>query len=298
MGAIGNEALTWPSVHQPKSLQEAWELKSALGENALYVSGGTLLRTQWDAGTLSMPKQLIDLRSIPGINDITSTEFHLSLGALTTLSECRKNKLLIAAAPAVEEAVRCIAAPAVRNLATLGGNVSSGFGDILPALLVYDAELVTYDGKFLSVQSITDWLEDRWGAGKSATDLVAEVRITSADHVGPESGRLEVFRKVGRREAFTPSLVTVALFAEIDTGHRIQNVRIAAGGGTGRPLRLRAAELLLEGTVYEERMLGDLYEVVVNGFATYSDPFATEAYKKKTAGNLIVSELWKTMNSR
>jgi len=113
-----------------------------------------------------------------------------------------------------------------------------------------------------------------------------------------ETWRMDVFHKVGRREAFIPSLVTIAMTADIDAGHRASRVRIAAGGGSGQPLRLYDAEDLLEGKVVEEGMLGEVYEAVVNGFETYSDPFATEIYKKKTAGNLIISELWKMMNVR
>ena len=115
MGAIQNKALIPSGLYQPHSLHEAWELKSALGDSAMYVSGGTLLRTQWEAGTVPMPKQLIDLRKIAGLGNISLTEFHLTLGALSLLSQCRKNELLLAAAPAVQEAVRCIAAPSVRN---------------------------------------------------------------------------------------------------------------------------------------------------------------------------------------
>jgi xanthine dehydrogenase small subunit len=293
MGAIQNEALLPPRLHQPSSLHEAWELKSSLKESALYVSGGTLLRTQWEAGTVPMPSNLIDLGGVEGIGEIRMSEFHLTAGALTTLSECRRNGLLQSTAPAVQEAARCIAAPAVRNLATLGGNISSGYGDILPALLVYNAELVSYDGKFLAVQPLTDWLNDKWGGIRPAADIVTEVRITPFAQESEEMRRLEVFRKVGRREAFTASLVTVAITASIDAGNLISGVRIAAGGGSGRPQRIYAAEALLEGKVFKDGLLSELYEAVLNGFETYSDPFATDAYKRKTAANLIVSELWK-----
>lgn len=289
------EALLTPRVYQPRSLHEAWELKSSLGSGALYVSGGTLLRTQWEAGTAPMPKHLIDLRKVEEIGGISFTEMNITLGALVTLAQCRKDRQLQAVAPAIREGMRVIAAPAVRNLATLGGNIASGYGDILPALLVHDAEIVTYDGRFLSVQLLKSWLDERWEGTRPHGDLIAGIRLAPAAPENPELRQFEVFRKVGRREAFTASLVTVAVSATIGPGNLISGVRIAAGGGSGRPRRLEAAEALLEGAVYEESMLSPLYEAVANHFASYSDPFATEAYKKKTAGNLIVSEIWKAM---
>lgn len=103
---------------------------------------------------------------------------------------------------------------------------------------------------------------------------------------------------MGRRDAFTASLVTIAITASFDASSRsLSGVRIAAGGGTGRPQRLPAAEALLEGAVYSDSLMAAVYEAVENSFDTYSDPFATEAYKRKTAGNLIVSELWKGLKA-
>ena len=295
MGAlIEGGSLKQPGLVQPNNLNEAWELKSALGSGALYISGGTLLRTQWDAGTVQLPKVLIDLRSIEGIDDIYRAETHIGLGALTSLSRCRRNEYLQVLAPGIQEAVKSIAAPAVRNLATLGGNIASGYGDILPALLVYDAEVVSYDGGSLKVLSLIEWLDLRWGGERSATEIVAEIRIPSSVSAGsPGFRRMGAYRKVGRREAFTPSLVTAGITAIVTDEPRLYGVRIAAGGGSGRPRRLRGAEAVLEGNVYDDRLLPVLYEAVVNDFETYNDPFASEDYKKKTAGNLIVSELWK-----
>ncbi|WP_379148086.1 FAD binding domain-containing protein [Paenibacillus sp. sgz500992] len=298
MGAIWSEKPAPPAVHQPRSLQEAWELKTILGEGAVYVSGGTLLRTQWEAGTAPLPQQMIDLRNIAGMGEIGLAEDYLTIGSLVSLSQCRGNLDLREITPAVQEAARNIAAPAVRNLATLGGNISSGYGDILPALLVYDAEVASFDGKFLSVQPVEAWLKRRWSGEKPAAELLAGIRFPSAGYEHEEWSKLEIFRKVGRRDAFTASLVTIAVAATFDAaGRSLNGVRIAAGGGTSRPQRLPAAEAVLEGAVYSDSLMAAVYEAVESSFDSYSDPFATEAYKRKTAGNLIVSELWKGLNA-
>lgn len=300
MGGIQSDKAASPAVYQPGSLQEAWELKMLLGDGAVYVSGGTLLRTQWEAGTVPMPQQMIDLRRIAGMNEIINAEDYLTLGSLISLSQCRRNAYLQVAAPAVQEAAKNIAAPAVRNLATLGGNIAAGYGDLLPALLVYDAGLASYDGKFLAVQPLETWLNGRWGGEKPAAELVAGIRLPSAAGAGEQIGqsRVEFFRKVGRREAFSASLVTIAVTLTLNASdHGMSGVRIAAGGGSGRPQRLFAAEALLEGKVWSDSLLSAVYEAVESTFTTYSDPFATDAYKRKTAGNLIVSELWKVMNA-
>ncbi|WP_187355120.1 FAD binding domain-containing protein [Paenibacillus tengchongensis] len=295
MGAIQDGPLFTPALRQPRSLREAWELKSGLGDRAVYVSGGTLLRTQWEAGTAAVPQVLIDLRKIAGMGDMIEAEGYLTAGSLVTLAACRSSSALASAGPAAAEAARQIAAPAVRNLATLGGNIASGYGDMLPALLVHDAEIAVYDGEFLSVQPVEAWLERRWSGSVPPGELVAGIRLPRRETGG---ARLAICRKVGRREAFTASLVTAALAADWDAGSRtLRGVRLAAGGGSGRPQRLAAAEALLEDAELTHGLLGAVYEAVESGFASYDDPFASEAYKQKTAGNLIAAELWRLLES-
>ncbi|MFD1775608.1 FAD binding domain-containing protein [Paenibacillus rhizophilus] len=294
MEALRDEPLWTPAVQRPRSLHEAWELKRTFGRDGVYVAGSTLLRTQWEAGTVSMPKSLIDLRGIEDLADIDEDGGGLSIGALADLSRCRRSAALGHMAPAVQEAVRCIAAPAVRNLATIGGNIASGYGDCLPALLVCDAELAVFDGKFLSRRRVEEWLADRWSGMHPQEDILTGIWL--APPAGPAgSRRIEIFRKVGRREAFTPSLVTVAIGCFIDSEGRLSGVKIAAGGGSGRPQRLDIAEAVLEGASIGKEQLASVFEAVVTQFETYGDPFATVEYKKKTAGNLIVAELWKAL---
>lgn len=283
-----------PVLFRPRSIHEAWELKQEHGADAVYVSGSTLLRTQWEAGTVSLPKAMIDLRGLKGLASIDEQDGECFIGALTDLSTCRRSGELERVGPSLKEAARVIAAPAVRNLATIGGNIASGYGDALPALLVCGAELDIFDGRFTNRLSVEKWLASKWGSLHPPGDLLTGVRLAAPK--GPEGARrFETFRKVGRREAFTPSLTTAAVSGFIGGGGVLTHIRIAAGGGSGRPQRLHRAEALLEGQVLNAGLLAPLYESVLGQFETYSDPFASEEYKKKTAGNLIAAELWKVM---
>jgi len=266
-------------------------MKQSLGRSAAFVSGGTLLRTQWENGVAPMPSALIDLRGVPGLAGMTvSEEDGLVVGALATLSDCRRRPLLAERAPSLAEAVRSIAAPSVRNLGTIGGNVVSGVGDVLPALLAHDAELVWYggDGAKLSLsEAAADWLE-RFGE-ESETRVLTSIRL-------PRAGRGELFfeayRKVGRREAFTPSLVTVALRGRLDASGRWTDCRIAAGGGAMKPMRLTAAEAVWSGAAASGIDYGKLYMAAEAEYAGVTDAFADARYRKKTAAGLIASALW------
>lgn len=287
-----------PALYQPATLEEAWKLKRNLGERAVYAAGGTLLRTMWENGTAALPDVLIDLRGIKDFSGIRYDGDQLVIGALTDLSKCRSSAEIAAAAPALREAARGIAAPSVRNLATLGGNLACGYGDTLPALLVVEAELAVFGPSPVQWLPVAAWLADRWSGAYDPETILAGVRLPAAAAPGEGGRRFEAYRKVGRREAFTPSLVTAALAGFTGEGGVLRGVRIAAGGGSGCPQRLGKAEALLEGRRLSAELLPSLCEAVHEEYAPSGDAFATGAYKTKTAANLIAAELWRLLGDR
>lgn len=294
MGVLSSDPRHVPAVYRPSSLLEAWKMKRQLGDDALYAAGGTLLRTQWEAGTAGVPQTLIDLRGIEGVTGIIADEGECFIGALTDLSLCRKSPVLKALAPQLQEAVRAVAAPSVRNLATIGGNIACGYGDTLPALLVLDADLELYDGVCLVRMPVSSWLSERWGdmQGRRQDAILTGIRISSVADA-EDTLRLTAYRKVGRRETFTPSLVTAALAGSLRSDGTLERVRLAAGGGSGCPQRLKQAEVLLEGNCQSAQLLSQVYDAVQTEFEPVADAFAGTAYRKRTAGNLIAAELWR-----
>ncbi|MNN93580.1 hypothetical protein D3C76_1500810 [compost metagenome] len=78
----------------------------------------------------------------------------------------------------------------------------------------------------------------------------------------------------------------------ISSGGTLSGIRVAAGGGSGRPQRLEEAEKLLERSCLTAELLPQVYEAVLRQFETFDDAFATAEYKKKTTANLIAAELW------
>lgn len=305
--AIGyEEAERWeaPVILRPADAGEAWRLKRKLGVRAVYVSGGTLLRTHWEHGTLALPAALIDLRRVPGLAGVAVDETGLTIGAASTLSDCRRQPLLAERAPALLEAVRAIAAPSVRNLGTIGGNVACGVGDALPALLVHDAELRWFGSEGEERQRLRDWLEAR---GVSAEERVLtairlpNVGISAAVPVKgtePASGVYEAFRKVGRREAFTASIVTIALRGTLSAAGVWTDCRVAAAGGAAVPQRLPDVEALWNGRPAAALEWAAIRAAAYETFRAAGDAFAGESYRRATAANLIAAALWGFLNDR
>lgn len=283
-----------PSVWHPRDMAEAWTFKRLFDTDAIYIAGGTLLRTQWESGAAEMPSQLIDLSGIAELKGIAADEDAISIGALTTLGELRQHPLLTEHYPMLVSAVRSIAAPSIRNMATLGGNILSRIGDSLPALMACRAELEWCTGLSSYRESASDWVERLHVQSPKPSNLLVSVHLPFMNRNRNAPAKFGAYHKVGRREAFTPSVVTAALNGSLRPDGSIAEVAIVVGGGQTIPQRMFLAEKALKGQRPGRELLADVHRHVMNQFVTKPDPFSTDEYRRRTAANLVVAELWRT----
>ncbi|MEK3823719.1 FAD binding domain-containing protein [Paenibacillus sp. FSL K6-1558] len=304
-----------PSVWQPDTLQELQNIREQIEGTRCYVAGGTLLRTQWEASSKVLPEHLVSLACIPEISGISMQGDEIVIGAMTRLRECATDSLL-SRFPILHQAILAIAAPSVRNLATIGGNIASGIGDTLPALLVYDAELHFLTCRGMKTQHVALWLENGRDNKLNADDVLisihipfrnATVNLSSSDpeqyvyeteqSMPERNHQISFYRKLGRREAFTASLVTVACHGEINPEDgRWTQVAIAAGGGSGIAVRLTETEHWLRSGKADASQAAGLATQAVAEFVSYTDAFATELYRRQSAGNMLGAGLWQAFH--
>lgn len=279
-----------PAVWLPKSLEEAGVMKQKLGSRACFIAAGTLLQAEWEKGSVR-PSHLISLEGIAEMKGVSSEAVSgrsvVRIGALTTLGSLFSSSLVLQHSPLVTEAVRGIAAPAVRNRATIGGNVASGIGDAIPALLAADALISTFDGNARLTKPLWQWGQENYNGQITSSDIVTHIEL-------PELGLADYFyRKIGRREAFIPSIVTVAGCSMRQEDGTITHIRLAVGGGETPPQRLQFSEGLLQGGAIHDAVLESVYRNVLEEFQPVSDVFASTDYRKQIAANVIASELAK-----
>ncbi|WP_454191619.1 FAD binding domain-containing protein [Paenibacillus sp. Marseille-Q7038] len=295
---IGSERIMYPVLWQPESMEEARKIVENVSPHYQWAAGTTLLRTQWEMGTVPVPKHLISLASIRELNTCTTKENELCIGALMRLNACAALERIQTQFPLLSQAIDVISAPSIRNLATLGGNIVSGVGDSIPVLLVYEASLRWMTDTGLTEKKLTECLEE-WRRGqRSADHFLTEIRIPLSKPA-PEEGShtLSFFKKLGRREAFTPALVTIAFHGTMNSQGEWSSLAMAAGGGSGTAMRLVQTEKWIRQFPVGRLSLSELMKQVQDEFVTISDVFATDTYRKQAAAGLFASELWKGMRS-
>jgi len=106
----------------PKSVAEAVSLKAKHGSNAMYTAGGTDLYPNMKRRQLT-PQTLIGLRELKELQMITSDE-ELIIGSGVSLSEVAEHSEVRKHYPALAKAASLVSTPQLRNMGTIGGNLS------------------------------------------------------------------------------------------------------------------------------------------------------------------------------
>jgi len=200
-------------IARPETLDDALAL---IGAGHVAVAGMSGLQLNWSQGA-AKPARLVAIGDL-----LPDTIAPGRIGAGVTLEALRQADL-----PLLSQAARDVGAPNIRRLATLGGNIALGIGDLIPALLVLDARLETTAGDV----ALADWLARPRG-------VILAIRYTPrARHI---------WRKTGLRAAFSAAIIDVAGAFDIEDG-LIRHAALAVGGGAVRPARLDAVEDFLTG---------------------------------------------------
>src|ERR1700704_6479379 len=112
------------------------------------IAGGTDVMVQYAAGKLPARK-LISICNLPELRAIEISPEEIRIGAGCTYSELREHEIIAGEFPLLASAARWTGGIANQNRGTPGGNIvnASPAADSLPALLVYEAELILVSGR-------------------------------------------------------------------------------------------------------------------------------------------------------
>jgi xanthine dehydrogenase YagS FAD-binding subunit len=110
-------------LFQPTDLAGALELAERYGADGWKVAGGQD-SLDWLKDRAKRTQAVIDLTRIPELNGIRESADGLEIGALTTLSEIEQSPLVREKFGLLATAASRVASPQIRNVGTLGGNVS------------------------------------------------------------------------------------------------------------------------------------------------------------------------------
>lgn len=246
-------------LHLPNSIEETVALLDRYGDGVVVLAGGTVVMRLVHDGVL-IPRVAISLSRL-GLDGIERANGTIRIGACTTLAHLAAFQGL----PMLAAAAASIGGPALRNTATVGGNLfaHAPYGDLAVALLAHGAVVeVTGRGGPMEL-ALEDFIAQPPRGG-----IVTGLRL-------PGEHRSTAYLKLGRRRANATAVVAAAV--SVGPG----GPRVALGGAFDRPHRSGAAEAVLaEGPLHSDRIAAAA-QAAADEADPPSDSVATSWYRRR-----------------
>ncbi len=272
------------AVLQPSCLEELFPLLER-HPDALPMSGGTDLLVRLRRETGGDDRPLLLLAGITELQGIADTGKEISIGAATPLSRLITDPLVRQHAPLLIRAAETIGAPAVRNMATIGGNIgtASPAGDTLPPLYLLGADV-----ELASAQGTRRLPIGEFVAGPGRTRLQGREFITRIILPHAEPFPFQIFDKVGLRRSLAVAVVSFAGMVRLSAEDRVEEARFAWGSVAPIVVRMPALEAELAGARLDVATIRMAAETARRGISPIDDIRATADYRRSVAANLLV----------
>ena len=269
------------SVRTCATMAEAAGLLSG-DRSARLIAGGTLVMRDLNEGRLT-DGTLVRITD-PAFSRVQSGGSRIELGAGVTMAAVLASRDLAFLHPAA----RTIGGPAVRNAATVGGNLfaQAPYGDLTVALLALGAQVMVQAGYGGGrAVPLEDFLAGRDRGGQGL--------VTAVQFGRPASPAALRFCKASRVRPKGISVLSIAAHLPM-SGGRVAGARVAYGAMAPTPIRAKGVERALEGRPLDAAAIGAARQAAGEGTRPATDAIASEWYRREVLpvhlGRLLAAE--------
>ena len=256
------------SVRTCSTMAEAASILSGDRAARLF-GGGTLLMRDVNEGRIT-DGTLVRITD-PTFRAVNAGGGRIELGAGATMADVLGRADLAF----LHHAARGIGGPAVRNAATVGGNLfaASPYGDFTVALLALDAQVTVQSG---------------YGGGRptpleeflAARDRSGPGLVTSVSFARPQNAGDFRFRKASRVRPKGVSVLSIAAHLPM-SGGRVAGARVAYGAMAPTAIRAKGVERAIEGRGLDAAAIGAARQAAAEGTRPATDAIASEWYRRE-----------------
>ena len=259
---------------EPTTLKKVFSLMEKHGEDARVIAGGTSLVIMMRQRLL-MPRVVISLGRIPKFDRITySGKDGLRIGAGARHRDIELSAAVQKHYPLLHETFRKVAQPRIRNMGTVGGNLSAGdpLTDPGASLIALDAEVTLTSSKGKRTMPLDQFFVDYYQTALEPEELLTEIRVPPPrrpgwSHIKFTPRSVEDFATVG-----------VALTIKMSNG-ACEDVRLGLNSVASTIVRARKAEDVLRGKPVTDEALREMGEVAASECDPTDDNRGSAEYK-------------------
>ncbi|MCH8881783.1 MAG: xanthine dehydrogenase family protein subunit M [Planctomycetes bacterium] len=274
-------------LHESATLEEATELMSRYEPNARFIAGGTDVLVDLKVGRYGID-HLISISRIDDLCGVSNSPDGLRIGAMTTITELIRSPLIREACPAILDAATQMAAPQIRNVATVGGNIACAApcADLPPILMALDASLT-----LVSPTGRRSLALESFFRGPRET-AIGRNELLTAVHVPLSPARFgAAYARFGLREGNAIAVAAVAASLKLNDDGTIEIVRIVLNAVAPTPIFSHAAADALIGQTPDRAIFQGAAALAMESARPISDVRGSAEYRRELIGVLTVRAL-------
>lgn len=261
---------------QPGTLKEALALLEQYSTDARVLAGGTDVMLKIESKVLK-PKYVVDISGIAGLDHIESNgNGDLRIGALATVSDVAKSPIINKQFPVLSQSASMLASAAIRNVATLGGNICNAApsAENAPALLCLSAKVKIVGPNKERVVPLEQFFTGPGSTVLNSDEILVEFQIPAAD-----TNARGLYLKHSQRGSIDLASVGVGVLALFDNNKRCQDIKIALGAVAPTPIRAKKAESVLKDKVIDEALVEAAAQAAAEDSCCIDDVRASKEYR-------------------
>ncbi|WP_454627047.1 FAD binding domain-containing protein [Bradyrhizobium cenepequi] len=265
----------------PTSIEEAISILAGDPDAVVLAGGQTLLPAM--NFRAANPSMLVDIQHVAGLRGIEIGADRIVVKAMTRHREFELDAEVARVNPLVAEVMQHVAHVPIRNRGTVVGSLCHADPSAeMPLLLVLLGGSVIAQGPSGRREiAAEDFFQSFLTTARERDEIIIEARFPV-----PPKGAGCAFDEVTRRHG-DYAIAGVGCVLSLDDRGRASRVQLAACGITDTPVRLKAAENILTGTVLGA---SDLDAAVVASAAAVTQPdemHVSQTYRRRALGTLI-----------
>ncbi len=266
----------------PATLAEAVALLAAHDGDAKAIAGGQSLVPML-AFRVASPSLLVDLRGLPGLNEIKISEAGVRLGAMVRWRDILDDARLARAHPLLVAAVKHVAHYQVRNRGTVGGSIAHAdpAAEMPGIAVVCDAEIAVTGKAGARVIAAEEFFVSALTTALAPDEIITETRLPA----WPAGRRFGFEEFALRRGDF--AIAAAAVFYDVDTDGRAANAHVGVIGVGDRPARLRSVEAVLDGARIDAGVIARAAAATSAAVTPRDDIHASAADRRALVGTMV-----------
>ena len=262
------------AYHAPNSIAEALSLLTRYGGEARVLAGGQSLIPMMNF-RIATPSAIIDLNCVPDLDYIRHETDIVRIGAMTRQRKIEFSDVIGETLPLLRDAIKLVGHLPTRSRGTLGGSLAHAdpAAELPMMLQVLEGEVVARGPEGERVIKAGEFFRSPLVTALTSEEILIEVRFS----VMPANAGYAVEEFARRHGDFAICAIAAVLVRE---GERCVKARLATCGTAPVPLRLKAAEGVLEQKGLGDLAIEEAAEAAARAVEPMNDPNGSVAFRR------------------